>query len=160
MTDKHISLDAGNEAPAFTLPGDGGTEISLSDYAVKKFILYFYPRDDTSGCTKQAIGFTELSGDFEKADAVVVGVSADSVQSHDKFKAKHNLSIPLASDEQNGMLKDYGVWVEKSMYGRKFMGIERTTFLIDRDGTIAQVWRKVKVPGHMEAVLEAAQDLA
>ena len=160
MTDKHISLDAGNEAPAFTLPGDGGTEISLSDYAGKKLILYFYPRDDTSGCTKQAIGFTELSGDFEKTDAVVVGVSADSVQSHDKFKAKHNLSIPLASDEQNGMLKDYGVWVEKSMYGRKFMGIERTTFLIDRDGKIAQVWRKVKVPGHMEAVLEAAQDLA
>ncbi|MCP1335689.1 peroxiredoxin [Futiania mangrovi] len=150
----------GDKAPAFTLPRDGGGTFSLADAAGKTVVVYFYPKDDTSGCTKEAIAFTGKAADFAAAGAVVVGCSKDSVASHDKFKAKHGLDLVLVSDEDGKMLEDYGVWVEKSMYGRKYMGIERATFLIGPDGTIREVWRKVKVPGHAEAVLKAVQALA
>jgi peroxiredoxin Q/BCP len=149
-------LEPGHAAPDFSLPGDGGSTVSLGGLAGRKVVLYFYPKDDTSGCTMEAKDFSALKGDFEKAGAVVIGVSADSVKSHDRFKAKHELSIALASDESHRMLEAYGVWVEKSMYGKKYMGIERATFLIGKDGRIARVWRKVKVPGHAKEVLEAA----
>lgn len=151
--------DIGEKAPSFTLPRDGGGTVSLSDYAGKAVVLYFYPRDDTPGCTKESIGFTESAALFDAAGAVVVGVSKDSVKSHDKFVAKHNLGIVLASDENDTLCEDMGVWVEKNMYGKKYMGIERATFLIDGAGVIQQVWRKVKVPGHVDAVLDAVKAL-
>ena len=150
---------AGDRAPAFNLPCDGGTKLSLSSLKGQKVVLYFYPKDNTSGCTKEAIDFNGLKAKFAKAETVVIGVSPDSVDSHDKFKKKFKLGFPLVSDEDKSMLTAYGVWVEKSMYGRKYMGVERTTFLIDRKGKIAQVWNKVKVPGHAEDVLEAAKAL-
>jgi len=150
-------LDIGEAAPDFDLPADGGHRVSLSHLKGKKVVLYFYPKDDTSGCTAEAIAFNGLKSKFEAADAVVIGVSPDSAKSHDKFKAKHDLHFALASDESKAMLEAYGVWVEKSMYGKKYMGVERTTFLIDAEGRVAKVWRKVKVPGHAEAVLEAAK---
>ena len=153
-------LREGLKAPAFTLPRDGGEKISLKDFAGKPLVLYFYPKDDTPGCTKQAIGFSEMIGAFEKAGAAVVGVSKDSVAKHDKFVAKHDLKIPLIADEDGKALEAYGVWVEKSMYGKQYMGIERTTFLIGADGKIVRIWRKVKVPGHVEEVLDAVKDLA
>jgi peroxiredoxin Q/BCP len=146
-------------APDFTLPRDGGGEITLSELRPKAVVLYFYPKDDTSGCTKEAIAFTGLAPDFEAAGAVVVGVSKDSVAKHDKFIAKHDLGVVLASDEASDVCESYGVWKEKSMYGKKFMGIERSTFLIDGEGRIVQSWAKVKVPGHAEAVLEAVKSL-
>jgi peroxiredoxin Q/BCP len=146
-------------APDFTLPRDGGGEITLSELRPKAVVLYFYPKDDTSGCTKEAIAFTGLAPDFEAAGAVVVGVSKDSVAKHDKFIAKHDLGVVLASDEASDVCESYGVWKEKSMYGKKFMGIERSTFLIDGEGRIVQSWAKVKVPGHAEAVLEAVKGL-
>lgn len=149
--------DIGEKAPSFTLPRDGGGTVSLSDYAGKAVVLYFYPRDDTPGCTKESIGFTESAALFDAAGAVVIGVSKDSVKSHDKFVAKHNLGIVLASDENDTLCEDMGVWVEKNMYGKKYMGIERATFLIDGTGVIQQVWRKVKVPGHVDAVLDAVK---
>ncbi len=149
----------GAPAPTFTLDRDGGSQVSLKDYAGRKLVLYFYPKADTSGCTKEAIAFNGLRGDFAAADTAILGVSADPVTAQDKFKAKYDLEIPLGSDETRGMLEAYGVWVEKSMYGRKYMGIERVTLLINRDGTVAQVWPKVKVPGHAEEVLKAAQAL-
>ena len=152
-----VTLAIGEAAPEFNLPRDGGEMVSLSDYAGKKVVLYFYPRDDTSGCTKEAIGFTEAAGDFADAGAVVLGVSKDSVAKHDKFVAKHELGVILLSDEESDLCERYGVWVEKSMYGKKYMGIERATFLIDEAGKIAQVWRKVKVPGHVDAVLSAVK---
>lgn len=145
----------GDAAPDFTLPANGGREVSLSDYAGRPVVLYFYPKDDTSGCTKQAIAFTEAADAFEAAGAVVIGVSKDSVKSHDRFAAKHDLGIVLASDADGDTCERYGVWVEKNMYGRKFHGIERSTFLIGADGRILRVWRKVKVAGHAEAVLAA-----
>ncbi|MDR6265534.1 thioredoxin-dependent thiol peroxidase [Roseobacter sp. N2S] len=151
--------DIGEKAPSFTLPRDGGGTVSLSDYAGKAVVLYFYPRDDTPGCTKESIGFTESAALFDAAGAVVVGVSKDSVKSHDKFVAKHNLGIVLASDENETLCEDMGVWVEKNMYGKKYMGIERATFLIDGAGVIQQIWRKVKVPGHVDAVLDAVKAL-
>ncbi len=150
-------LAVGDKAPDFTLPGDGGSEISLSALKGSKVVLYFYPKDDTSGCTKEAIAFNALRKFFEKAGAVIIGVSPDSPKSHDKFKDKYDLDFPLASDETKAMLSDYGVWVEKSMYGRKYMGVERSTFLIDGKGKIAALWTKVKVDGHAEEVLKAAQ---
>ncbi len=150
---------AGKPAPAFDLPTDGGGKLSLKSLKGRKVVLYFYPKDDTSGCTREAIDFNGLREDFEKAGAVVVGVSPDSPTSHDKFKKKHALDFPLVADEDKAMLEAYGVWVEKSMYGRKYMGVERTTLLIDADGKVAQVWSKVKVPGHAQDVLTAARAL-
>ncbi len=155
MTD----LTAGEMAPDFSLPRNGGGTVSLSDFAGKPVILYFYPKDDTSGCTTEAVDFSGLTAEFEKLGATVIGVSPDSVKSHDKFAAKHNLSVVLAADEEHKALEAYGVWKEKSMYGKTYMGVERSTFLIDKSGKIADVWRKVKVPGHAEAVLKAAQAL-
>ena len=150
-------LDIGEAAPDFDLPADGGHRVSLSHLKGKKVVLYFYPKDDTSGCTAEAIAFNGLKSKFEAAGAIVIGVSPDSPKSHDKFKTKHDLHFALASDESKAMLEAYGVWVEKSMYGKKYMGVERTTFLVGADGAVAKVWRKVKVPGHAEAVLEAAK---
>ena len=151
--------DVGDTAPDFTLPRDGGGEVTLSALRPKKVVVYFYPRDDTSGCTKEAVGFTEAAEAFAAADTVVVGISKDSVASHDKFVKKHDLGVILGSDEHSDVCERYGVWVEKNMYGKKYMGIERATFLIDGAGKIARVWPKVKVPGHVDAVLEAARAL-
>jgi thioredoxin-dependent peroxiredoxin len=152
-------LGSGMKAPAFTLPRDGGGTISLSDFAGRKLVLYFYPRADTSGCTKEAIDFSRLKSAFGKAGTEILGVSADPVPAQDKFKTKYELSIALASDETHRMLEAYGVWQEKSMYGRKFMGIARTTFLIGADQRIAKVWPKVAVTEHAEDVLAAAKAL-
>ena len=149
----------GEKAPTFRLPRDGGTTVSLSDFKGRALVLFFYPKADTPGCTKEAIAFSGLRKAFAKTDTEILGVSADTVKAQDKFRDKHGLSIPLASDETKEMLTAYGVWGEKSMYGRKFMGVRRTTFLIGRDGRIAKVWENVKVPGHAEAVLEAAAAL-
>ncbi|MBL1257357.1 peroxiredoxin [Methylocystis sp. Sn-Cys] len=154
-----ILLKEGDSAPAFTLPGAGGETLSLAALSGKKIVLYFYPKDDTSGCTKEAIEFNALRDKFAKAGASIVGMSPDSAKSHDKFRTKYELAFPLAADETKETLSAYGVWVEKSMYGRKYMGVERSTFLIGADGKIAKIWRKVKVPGHAEAVLAAAQGL-
>jgi peroxiredoxin Q/BCP len=151
--------DIGTTAPDFNLPRDGGGTVALSDYRGKNVVLYFYPKDDTPGCTKQAIGFTELLSEFDAAETTVIGISKDSAAKHDKFRDKHSLGVVLASDEASDICEKYGVWKEKSMYGKKFMGIERATFLIAADGKIANVWRKVRVPGHVEEVLKAAQDL-
>jgi peroxiredoxin Q/BCP len=153
------ALTSGDKAPAFDLPTDGGGQLSLSGLKGRKVVLYFYPKDDTSGCTQEAIDFNGLKAQFAKADTEVIGVSPDAVKSHDKFKAKHELGFKLLSDESKQTLEAYGVWVEKSMYGRKYMGVERSTFLIGRDGKIAQVWRKVKVPGHAKEVLAAASKI-
>jgi thioredoxin-dependent peroxiredoxin len=150
-------LKEGDKAPAFSLPGPGGKPLSLKDHAGKIVVLYFYPKDDTSGCTKEAIDFSALAADFKKAGAAVVGVSKDSPASHDKFAKKHDLKVALASDEEGKTVEAYGVWVEKSMYGRKYMGIDRATFVIDGKGKIAKVWRKVKVPGHAAEVLAAVK---
>lgn len=149
--------EIGEKSPNFTLPRDGGGTVSLADYSGKTLVLYFYPRDDTPECTKESIGFTEHLADFHAAGADVVGVSKDSVKSHDKFVAKHDLGITLVSDEDGTLCEDFGVWVEKNMYGKKYMGIDRATFIINGDGIITHAWRKVKVPGHVEAVLEAVQ---
>lgn len=149
----------GTAAPDFTLPRDGGDSVTLSALKPKKVVLYFYPKDDTPGCTKEAIGFTEEFAAFEAKGAVILGVSKDSVTKHDKFIAKHDLGIALLSDEESDVCETYGVWVEKNMYGKKYMGIERATFLIDGDGKVVQEWRKVKVPGHVDAVLEAVRAL-
>lgn len=152
-------LTAGDMAPDFTLPRDGGGTVSLAEMRGSPVVLYFYPKDDTSGCTTEALAFSALADEFAEADAKVIGLSPDPVKSHDKFVAKHDLSVILASDEEKAVLSAYGVWKEKSMYGRTYMGVERSTFLIDRDGRVAAVWRKVKVAGHAEAVLKAAQSL-
>jgi thioredoxin-dependent peroxiredoxin len=155
-----VTLDIGEKAPTFKLTGDDGKNHSLSSYKGQNIVLYFYPKDDTSGCTKEAIEFTALISKFSKANTVVIGVSRDSVESHAKFRTKHKLKITLGADESGKVTEDYGVWVEKSMYGRKYMGIERTTVLVDAAGKVVDVWNKVKVPGHAEAVLKAAQALA
>jgi peroxiredoxin Q/BCP len=149
----------GEKAPNFKLPRDGGGSVSLADFRGRKLVLYFYPKADTPGCTREAIDFSALRRAFAKADTDIVGVSADPVRAQDKFRDKHDLAIALASDEEKQMLAAYGVWGEKSMYGRKFMGVKRTTLLIGRDGRVAQVWENVKVPGHADAVLEAAKAL-
>lgn len=146
-------------APDFTLPRDGEGAVSLSALAGSPVVLFFYPRDDTSGCTKEAIAFTGLAEEFRKAGAQVFGISKDTVAKHDRFRDKHGLGVPLLSDADGDTCERYGVWKEKSMYGKKFHGIERSTFLIGADQRIAQVWRKVKVPGHAEAVLAALRDL-
>ncbi len=153
------ALAEGAKAPAFSLPLDNGKTVSLKDFAGKKVVLYFYPKDDTSGCTKEAIAFTEALTKFKRAGAVVIGVSRDTVAKHQKFKVKHELKVDLGADETGKVTEDYGVWVEKSMYGRKYMGIERATFLIDEKGVIRKIWRKVKVAGHAEEVLAAVKAL-
>lgn len=152
-------LAVGSKAPEFRLPCDGGGEVSLADFKGKKLVLYFYPKADTSGCTVEAKDFSRLASAFSRAGTAVLGVSADSVPKQDKFKAKHDLKIPLASDESHGMLNAYGVWAEKSLYGRKYMGILRNTYLVGPDGKIARIWEKVKVAGHAEEVLAAAKAL-
>lgn len=150
-------IEAGSAAPDFTLPRDGGDSVTLSALRPQKVVLYFYPKDDTPGCTTEALDFTRLKDDFAAAGAVVIGISKDSVKAHDKFCAKHGLGVVLASDEGSDVCERYGVWVEKNMYGKTYMGIERTTVLIDGAGNVAQVWRKVKVAGHAAAVLDAAR---
>ena len=154
-----MSLEVGDLAPNFSTPTDGGGKLTLSKLKGKNVILYFYPKDDTTGCTAEACGFRDSFPKFGKIDAVVIGVSRDSVASHDKFKAKYDLPFTLASDEDGEVCKAYGTWVQKSMYGRKYMGIERSTFLIDKMGKLKGIWRKVKVPGHVEDVLIAVKAL-
>ncbi|MGH6994337.1 MAG: thioredoxin-dependent thiol peroxidase [Stellaceae bacterium] len=150
-----MSLEIGDKAPDFTLPTDGAGTVRLSDLKGQHVVLYFYPKDDTSGCTAEACQFRDLFPKFGRSDAAVIGISRDSVASHDKFKKKYKLPFTLAADEQGKVTERYGVWVQKSMYGRKYMGIERSTFLIDGKGVIRGIWRKVKVPGHAEEVLAA-----
>ncbi len=154
-----MSLEVGDKAPDFTLPTDGGRKVSLKALKGKTVVLYFYPRDDTPGCTAEAYAFRDSLPDFSKVKAEVIGISRDSVASHEKFKKKFKLPFPLASDEDGKVTDDYGVWVEKSMYGKKYMGIERATFLIDGKGVIRDIWRKVKVDGHADEVLAAAETL-
>jgi peroxiredoxin Q/BCP len=154
-----MSVEAGNKAPDFTAAMDGGKKLKLSKLRGKPVVLYFYPKDDTSGCTAEACGFRDQLPDFGKVKAHVIGVSKDSVERHDKFKKKYALNFPLVSDEDGKICEKYGTWVEKSLYGRKYMGIDRSTFLIDKTGTVARVWRKVKVPGHVAEVLEAVKAL-
>ncbi|MEM1409856.1 MAG: peroxiredoxin [Pseudomonadota bacterium] len=151
-------LEEGDKAPSFKLPTEDG-EVSLKDYKGKTLVLYFYPKDDTSGCTKEAIGFSEALDAFEAAGAEILGVSKDSVAKHAKFREKHELTVPLASDEEGTMIEAYGSWVEKSMYGKKYMGIDRSTFVIDGKGVVRKIWRKVRVPKHVETVLAAVQEL-
>jgi peroxiredoxin Q/BCP len=153
------SPEPGQTLPKVALPRDGGSVLDLADLRGGKVVLFFYPRDDTSGCTLEAIDFTSHLPEFETAGATVVGISKDSVASHDRFRAKHGLQVILLSDADGEVTERFGLWVEKSMYGKKFMGIERATFLIDAGGVVREVWRKVKVPGHVEAVLAATRAL-
>ena len=152
-------LSEGDRVPDVRLTGTDGAPLSPADFRGHKLVLYFYPKDDTSGCTREAKDFTELAGDFEKAGAWILGVSKDDAKSHAKFTGKYDLKVKLASDLDGSVCAAFGTWVEKSLYGRKYLGIERATFLIDRDGTLARIWRKVKVPGHADEVLAAARDL-
>lgn len=147
----------GDPAPDFDLPTDGGGRFRLSEQRGKPVVVYFYPKDDTSGCTRQAVDFSERKAEFDEVQTLIVGVSPDDERKHDRFKAKHGLSIVLAADKDKTTAEAYGVWAEKSMYGRKYMGVDRSTFLIDRDGIIAKVWRGVTVPGHVEDVLDMAR---
>ncbi|HWA63032.1 MAG TPA: peroxiredoxin [Caulobacteraceae bacterium] len=153
-----MTLAAGDKAPDFDMPADEG-RVSLAGLKGKTVVLYFYPKDDTTGCTAEAQGFTAAADDFAKAGAVVVGVSKDTPAAHAKFRAKYGLKPLLGSDKDGDVVERYGAWVEKSLYGRKYMGIDRSTFLIDGEGVIRRIWRKVKVPGHVAAVLQAVQDL-
>jgi peroxiredoxin Q/BCP len=155
-----MELKPGDKAPKFRLATDGGGEVSTTSLKGKPYVLYFYPKDDTSGCTREAIGFSESLKKFEARGVSVIGVSKDSTTSHDRFKTKYKLKVVLGSDPETKTAADYGVWVEKSMYGRKYMGIERATFLVDGSGVIRDVWRKVKVDGHVDEVLATAKKLA
>lgn len=155
-----MAITIGTQAPAFTASADGNATIALRDLQGKKVVLYFYPKDNTSGCTKEACNFRDSMEQITQAGAVVLGVSPDSVALHDKFKAAHNLNFHLLSDTEKTLCEAYGVWVEKSMYGRKYMGVERSTFIIDESGAITHIFRKVKVPGHVEAVLQALNESA
>ena len=154
-----MTLQEGDQAPDFTLPRDGGGEMSLSALRGRKVVLYAYPKDNTPGCTQEAIAFNRLRQAFADCGTEIIGVSPDSVKRHDNFKRKQGLDIALLADEEQALASAYGIWVEKSMYGRRFMGIERSTFLIDAEGRLARIWRKVKVDGHAEEVLAAAQGL-
>ncbi|MCB2230102.1 thioredoxin-dependent thiol peroxidase [bacterium] len=154
-----MALKVGNKAPAFTLESQDGAKVKLADFAGKWLVLYFYPKDNTSGCTMEAIDFTGALKDFEKKKATVVGVSPDSVKSHQNFCSKHNLGVMLLSDPDKKMLEKYGVWQEKSMYGRKYMGVARTTVLIDPDGKVRHIWEKVKVKGHVDDVKKTLTEL-
>ncbi|WP_181707033.1 peroxiredoxin [Chthonobacter rhizosphaerae] len=155
-----VTLTEGSPAPDFTLPTDGGETVSLASLKGKPAVVYFYPKDDTSGCTKEAISFSCLKADFDAIGVPVIGISPDSVKSHEKFRSKYELGITLAADEEKSAIEAFGVWVEKSMYGKAYMGVDRSTFLIDAEGRIAKAWRKVKVPGHAEEVLAAAKAIA
>ena len=159
MAPKTRELRVGDKAPRFKLPTDGGGKMALSDLKGETVVLYFYPKDATSGCTKEALAFSKDARRFRNAGARIIGISKDSPASHDKFKAKHGLKLDLASDEDVKTASAYGVWVEKSMYGRRYMGMERATFLIDDKGVIRKIWRKVKVPGHSDEVLAAVKAL-
>jgi peroxiredoxin Q/BCP len=154
-----MSVEIGKPAPDFSVPGDGGGTVSLSALKGKPVVLYFYPKDDTPGCTTEACGFRDAMPDFSKVKAEIVGVSKDSVKRHDNFKKKYDLNFALASDEDGAVCEAYGVWVKKKNYGREYMGIERSTFLIDKDGIVREIWRKVRVKGHVDAVLEAVRGL-
>ena len=154
-----MTVTVGKAAPDFTLPTDGGGKVKLKELRGQNVVLYFYPKDDTTGCTAEACGFRDALPKFGKLKATVIGISRDSVASHDKFKKKYKLPFALASDDQGKVTEKYGVWVEKSLYGRKYMGIERATFLIDAKGVVRQEWRKVRVPGHVADVLKAVQAL-
>ena len=154
-----MTIDVGDKAPAVTLPVTGGSELALSKLKGRPVVVYFYPKDNTSGCTKEAQDFQAAMAKFKKAGAEVIGISKDTVASHDKFAAKYGLSFPLMSDTEGKACEAFGTWVEKSLYGRKYMGIERATFLIDAKGVVRNVWRKVKVPGHVDAVLAAVKAL-
>lgn len=154
-----MAIETGARLPDFSLPGDDGADHGPADFAGRKLVLYFYPKDDTSGCTLEAKAFTDRAADFAAADTTVVGVSKDSVKSHCKFRDKHGLGVLLLSDEAGTLTETLGFWVEKSMYGRKYMGIDRATLLVDQGGTVRQVWRGVKVQGHVDTVLEAARAL-
>lgn len=154
------NLEIGQNAPDFTLPSDNGGEITLSDFKGKTVILYFYPKDDTPGCTTESCAFRDTLPEFEKLDAQIIGLSKCSVKKHDKFKEKYDLNFPLASDENGEVCEAYGTWVEKSMYGKKYMGIDRSTFIIDPQGKIAAIWRKVKVTGHVDEVKNTLETLA
>lgn len=153
------AIAEGAKAPAFNLTLDDGKTVALKEFAGEKLVLYFYPKDDTAGCTREAADFSAAAAKFKRAGARVVGVSRDSILKHKKFKEKHSLSVQLGADEDGKVTSDYGVWTEKSMYGRKFMGIERSTFLIDEKGVVRKIWRKVKVPGHVDDVLAAVKAL-
>jgi peroxiredoxin Q/BCP len=153
------TTEVGLKAPDFELPTDGGGRIRLSDFRGRKVVVYFYPADDTEGCTLEAVSFTALVPEFAKAGATILGVSPDSVKSHDRFKVKHKLGLVLAADVDHKIAERYGVWGEKTMFGRRYLGVERATFLIAADGRIARVWRKVRVKGHGEAVLAALREL-
>lgn len=154
-----MAVEEGGKAPEFDMPTDGGGRVSLAGLKGRPVVLYFYPKDDTPGCTKEACGFRDLAPDFKGVDAEVIGVSKDSAKTHDKFKAKFDLPFTLASDADGKVCAAYGTWVEKSMYGKKYMGIDRATFLIDGEGVVRKIWRKVKVPGHVEEVLAASKAL-
>jgi thioredoxin-dependent peroxiredoxin len=154
-----MTVEAGQAAPDFDLPTDGGGRVRLGDFKGRPLVLYFYPRDDTPGCTKEAQGFAEAYPEFQAAGIRVLGISKDSTASHDRFKAKYDLPFPLASDEAGGVVEAYSSWVEKSRYGKNYMGIDRSTFLIDGQGTLRRIWRQVSVPGHVAEVLDAARAL-
>jgi peroxiredoxin Q/BCP len=159
MVKKSEPIVEGAKAPAFDLAADGGERVKLADFRGKTLVLYFYPKDDTPGCTREAIDFSAAEKAFRRAGAAILGVSKDAPSKHDRFKAKHDLAIPLGSDEDGTIIAAYGSWVEKSLYGRKYMGIDRSTFLIDGKGVIRKIWRKVRVPGHVGDVLAAVKNL-
>ena len=152
-------LNVGDDAPGFELPRDGGGSVRLSDFRGRPVVVYFYPKDDTEGCTKEAIGFSEAVDEFRTAGAEIIGISPDAVKSHDKFRDKYRLTVILAADEEKHAISAYDVWREKKMYGRTYMGVDRSTFLIDKDGKIAHIWRSVKIPGHVDEVLSAVKAL-
>ena len=154
-----MTVETGHPVPDFTLPRDGGGLVGPADYRGRKLVLYFYPKDDTPGCTTEALDFTARLAEFEAAGTAVVAISKDSVKSHDRFRDKHGLAIPLLSDEAGAVVERFGLWGEKTMYGRTFMGVERATFLVDEGGIVRRAWRSVKVAGHVEEVLEAARAL-
>ena len=155
-----MTLAIGDDAPKFSMPSDGGGTVSLSDFKGRYLVLYFYPKDDTPGCTKEAIGFSAVKEEFASLGADILGISKDTVAKHDKFIAKHNLTIALGSDESGQMIESYGVWIEKNMYGKKYMGIERATYLIGPDSKILEIWRKVRVKDHVEKVTDALKSHA
>lgn len=152
-------VDVGQAVPDFNIPTDDAGNVSSDGLMGKKYVVYFYPKDDTPGCTTEAKGFTEMKAEFDATGVIVVGISKDTLAKHEKFRAKHELSVLLGSDEDGTVCDAFGVWVEKNMYGRKYMGIERATFLMDAEGIVQRIWRKVKVKGHVEAVLEAAKEM-